>query len=169
MFFTEIQWILVGLQIRKRVVEQRLKLHNLRIHHVMIHSDLRSLIRAKVAGTVKWNHGAGYNPAKNPRIYVWSGQQPHKGKPGRVFGWVWNQTKPNRWSQPGPLVGYPDLSQTLNISMCCIAYNDWVYNGYFDVFNVSVTRGSTISSLPHSTIKELHCLVPTKSMHRLAL
>ena len=58
-YFTVIQQILVWLQIWKREVEERLKLHNLYIDHVMIWWDLRYLIGAKVAGTVKWNSSAG--------------------------------------------------------------------------------------------------------------
>jgi len=38
-----------------------------------------------------------------------------------------------------------------------IAYNDWVYEGCFDVNNLSVTRASLIFSLTHSALKKLHC------------
>jgi len=72
-YFTVTPQILVGSQIWKRKVEQWLKLHNLRIDHVMIHWDLRYIIGVKVAATIKWNHGSGYNPAKKPWVYVCPG------------------------------------------------------------------------------------------------
>jgi len=60
-----IQRILIRLQIREREVEERVKLHNLRIHHVMIRWDLRYLIGAKVARTVRWNCSLGTTWPKN--------------------------------------------------------------------------------------------------------
>jgi len=36
--------------------------------------------------------------------------------PGRVFGRVWNRTKPFYQSKPGPLAGYPDPLLTLAMS-----------------------------------------------------
>jgi len=47
-YSTAIQRILVGLQIWKRDMNEGLKLHNLHIHHVMIRSELKYLIGAKV-------------------------------------------------------------------------------------------------------------------------
>jgi hypothetical protein len=41
---------LVGSQIRKRELKERLKLHNLRIHHVMVQSELKYFIGAKHLG-----------------------------------------------------------------------------------------------------------------------
>jgi len=64
-YFTAIQWILVRSQIWKREVKERLKLHNLCIHHVMIRWDLRYLIGVKIAGTVRWNHSLGTTRPKN--------------------------------------------------------------------------------------------------------
>jgi len=54
-------------------VKELVKLHNLRIHHVMIRSELKYLIAAKAVGTVKLEPRSGSNPAKNPRFYVRSG------------------------------------------------------------------------------------------------
>jgi hypothetical protein len=42
-----------------REVKEQVKLNNLRLKHVTIQSELRYLIGAKVAGTVKWNRGLG--------------------------------------------------------------------------------------------------------------
>jgi len=67
-YFTAIQRILIRSQIWKREVEECVKLHNLHIHHVMICWDLRYLIRAKVAETLKWNCGPGNNPSKTKRF-----------------------------------------------------------------------------------------------------
>jgi hypothetical protein len=51
-YFTTIQRISVGLQIWMLEMKERPKLNNLRIDHVMIRSQLKYLIRAKVVGTV---------------------------------------------------------------------------------------------------------------------
>jgi len=48
-YSTAIPRILVGSQIWKRDVKEGLKLHNLRIHHDMIRSELKYLIGGKVA------------------------------------------------------------------------------------------------------------------------
>jgi len=40
-----------------REVKERPMLHNLHTDHVMIRSELKYLIGAKVVGTVKWNRG----------------------------------------------------------------------------------------------------------------
>jgi len=52
-YFPAIEWILVWSQIWKWEVEERLKLYNLHIDHVMIWPELRYIIAAKVGGTVK--------------------------------------------------------------------------------------------------------------------
>jgi len=91
-YFTAIQRILVRSQIRKREVTGRLTLHNVCIDCVMIPSELRYSIGAKVAGTFRWNcgpsstrphyrgfmSGLGNNPAKRTPIgYLdGSGTQP---------------------------------------------------------------------------------------------
>jgi len=54
-FFTAIQWVLVGSQIRIREVKEQLKLDNLSIDHVTIRPELKYLFGAKVIGTRKWN------------------------------------------------------------------------------------------------------------------
>jgi len=75
-YFTAIQRMLVWLQIWKRKVKERIKLHNLHIDHVTIQSELRYLIGAKVEPEVerteKSNHSAVPPPPKNPRVYVQS-------------------------------------------------------------------------------------------------
>jgi len=54
---TVIRRILVQSQIWQWEVKEGLKLHNLHIDHVMIRSEPKYLIGAKVAGTVIWNRG----------------------------------------------------------------------------------------------------------------
>jgi hypothetical protein len=53
--FTAIQRILVQLQIWQREANDEQKLHILHIDHVMIRSEPKYLIAAKVAVTVRWN------------------------------------------------------------------------------------------------------------------
>jgi len=50
-YFTTILRILVGSQIEKREVNERINLHNLHIHHVTIRSELIYLFGTKVVGT----------------------------------------------------------------------------------------------------------------------
>ena len=57
LFFAAIQRILVQSQIWQQEVKEGLKLHNLHIDHVMIRSEPKYFIGAKVAGTVIWNCG----------------------------------------------------------------------------------------------------------------
>jgi hypothetical protein len=52
-YFTATQRISIGSQFWKREVKDRLKLHNLHIHHVMIRSELKYVIGAKNVGTAK--------------------------------------------------------------------------------------------------------------------
>jgi hypothetical protein len=54
-------------------VQELVKLHNVYIHYVMIPSELKYLIAAKVVGTVQLEPRSGSNQAKNPRVYVRSG------------------------------------------------------------------------------------------------
>jgi hypothetical protein len=93
-YFTVIQPILVRSQIWKQEVEERVKLHNLRIHHVMICWDLRYLIGATVAGTVKWNRGAGTTLPKHLRFMSGPGNNPAKSQ--RVGFLAGSGTEPNR-------------------------------------------------------------------------
>jgi len=72
-YFTATLRISVGSQIWLLEVKELIKLDNLRIHHVMIRSELKYLIAAKVVGTVQLEPRSGSNPAKNPRVYVRSG------------------------------------------------------------------------------------------------
>jgi len=77
-YFTAIQRILARCQIWKREVEELVKLHNIRINHVMIHWDLRYLIGVKVAGTVKWNHCVGTTRPKHGGFMSAPGSNPAK-------------------------------------------------------------------------------------------
>jgi len=84
-------------------VKEQLKLHNLRTNHVMIRSELKYLIGAKVGGTAKWNRGAGTTRPKNRGFMSGPGNKPAKTK--RVgflagIGTELNQTgcqNPDHW------------------------------------------------------------------------
>jgi len=71
-YFPAIHWILVGSQIWTREVKERIKLHNLRIDHLPIQSELKYLMGARGVGTVYLEPRSGSNPGKNPRFYVQS-------------------------------------------------------------------------------------------------
>ena len=93
-YLTATQQISVGSQFWQREVKDRLNLHNLYIHHVMIRSELRYLIGAKNVGTAKWtrgsvstrpnNTGFRFGPGKNsPRHSgsgFWPGNDPNATK-----------------------------------------------------------------------------------------
>jgi len=99
-YFTVIQRIFVWSQIWKREVEQRLKLHNLHIHHVMICWDLRYLIGAKVAGTVRWNRSGGPTRPKIRGLMSGLGNKPAKTQwVGSLAG---SGTKPNQTASQNP-------------------------------------------------------------------
>jgi hypothetical protein len=57
-------------------VKEWLKLHNLHIDHVMIQSELKYLIGAKVAETRKWNRGMGSTQPKNHGFMSGTGINP---------------------------------------------------------------------------------------------
>jgi len=50
-----------------------------------------------------------------------------------------------------------------------VAYNDWVYQGCFDMINVCVSRVWTIFNLTQWVINGLHCSIRPKWMYRSAL
>jgi hypothetical protein len=77
-YFTANQRISVGSQFRNWEVKDRLKLHNLRIHHVMIRSELKYLIGAKNVGTAKWTRGLVPTRPKNPWFRFGPGNKPAK-------------------------------------------------------------------------------------------
>jgi len=66
--------------------KQRIELHNLRIDHVAIRSELKYLIGAKDVGTVLLEPWSGYNLAKNPWFYVRFGYDPAKAEWVRFLG-----------------------------------------------------------------------------------
>jgi len=100
---TATQRISVGSQLWKWEVTERLVLHNLRTDYIMIRSELKYLIGAKVAGTVKWNHGPGSTRPNNRGFMSSSGNNPTKTKRFGFlaeFGTEPNRTscqKPDRW------------------------------------------------------------------------
>jgi hypothetical protein len=57
-------------------VNELVEMHILRIHHVMIRSELKYLIGAKVAGTVLWDHGPGSTRPKNRGFMSGPGNNP---------------------------------------------------------------------------------------------
>jgi len=67
------QLISVWSQIWMLEEKELVKLHHLRIHQVMIRSELKYFIAAKAIGTVKLVPRSGSNPAKHPQFYVRSG------------------------------------------------------------------------------------------------
>ena len=77
-YSTAIQRILVRSQIWQREVKERLDLHNLRTDHVMIRSELKYLIGAKVGGTVNMELRSGYNPVKTRGFMSGLGNKPAK-------------------------------------------------------------------------------------------
>jgi len=79
------------------------------------HDMLRSQILdwSGIFSNRKMEPRSGYNPANEPPVYVWSGNQPCQDKAGGVFGRIWKRTEPNWQSKPGPLAGHPDLLLTL--------------------------------------------------------
>jgi len=89
LYFTATQRISVGSQIWKWEMKQRLVLHILHTDHVMIRSELKYLIGAKVAGTVIWNRSPGNNPAKTKRFGFSAGF-------GTEQNWTTGQ-KPDCW------------------------------------------------------------------------
>jgi len=77
-YFTATQRISVGSQFWKREVKDRLKLHNLCIHHVMLRSELKYLIAAKNVGTAKWTSGPVHTWPKNTGFRFGPGNKPAK-------------------------------------------------------------------------------------------
>jgi hypothetical protein len=57
-------------------VKEQLELHNLRTDHVMIRSELRQLIGAKVAATGRQNSWLGTTQPKNHRSMSGQGKKP---------------------------------------------------------------------------------------------
>jgi hypothetical protein len=68
-YITAIECILVQSLILHWDVKDRLKLHNLHTIHILIKSDLKYLIGAKVAKTVIWNGCPGSTGSKTLRVY----------------------------------------------------------------------------------------------------
>jgi len=80
LYCTATQWISVGSQIWKWEVTEILVLRNLRTAYVMIRSELKYLIGAKVAGTVIWDRGLGTTRPKNRGFMSSPGNSPAKTK-----------------------------------------------------------------------------------------
>jgi len=78
--FTATQRISVGSQICKREVKEWLVLYNLCTDHIMIRSELKYLIGAKVAGPVQWNRGPGTTWPNNGGSMSGPGNNPAKTK-----------------------------------------------------------------------------------------
>jgi len=101
--FTATQRLSVGSQIWKQEVKERLLLHNLRTDHILIWSELKYLIGAKVAGTIKWNRGLGTTRPNTCWFMSGPGNNPAKTKQFMFlagFGTKTNQTagqKLDRW------------------------------------------------------------------------
>ena len=76
LYFIATQRISVRSQICKREVKEGPELHNLHTDHLVIRSELKYLIAAKAAGTMKMEPWSGYNPANNRRIMSGPGNKP---------------------------------------------------------------------------------------------
>jgi hypothetical protein len=63
--------VVVGSQIRMQDVKERQELHNLRIDHVMIRSQLKYLIGAKVVRLKCRVFGGKTGPMATVRVFVW--------------------------------------------------------------------------------------------------
>ena len=111
LYFTATQQISVGSQIWKLEVKEWLEMHNVRTDRVMIRSELKYLIGAKVAGTLKIEPWSVYNPAKTRGFRSGPGNNPAKKKHFGSLARI--GTEPKRRPKTGPLAGYRDLLLTL--------------------------------------------------------
>jgi hypothetical protein len=102
-FFTATQRKSARSQIWMLQGKELIILHNLRTEYIAVRSELTYIIGAKAVETIDLESRSGSNLAKYPRFYVRAGKQPAKTTAGQVFGRVWNQTKLNRQSKPGPV------------------------------------------------------------------
>jgi len=100
-----IEQILVGSQIWKREVNEWLELHNLHIDYVMIQSELRHLIGAKVVRLKCWVFGGKTGPITMVQVFclvrpvamVRFRVEPQP-EPTREFGPVANTTLKYGWA-----------------------------------------------------------------------
>jgi hypothetical protein len=100
LYFTANQRITLGSQICKWKVNEWLVLHNLCTDQVMIRSELKYLIGAKVAGIVIWNRGTGTTQPKNLGFMSSLGNNPTKTERfGNLAGF---RTKPNQTAGQKP-------------------------------------------------------------------
>ena len=122
-YFTATRQISARSQFSKQEVKDRLELHNLRIHHVMIRSELEYLIRAKNVATAKWTRGPVPTRPKNTGF--WSGP---RNKPAKAlrFGFLAGQrTEPNRTAgqKPDLLLTLTTTANQLRQSGCSHSYH----------------------------------------------
>ena len=112
-YVTASQWILVRWQIGKREVEELLILYNLRIHHVLIQSELKYRIPAKFAETIIWNRGPGLSQERNRWFMYSPGNNLVLCTLGGLVGGLWPRYGPSGEFQPGPKPGNLLLLLTL--------------------------------------------------------
>jgi len=112
-YFTGIRWILVQSQIWQREVKERLKLHNLHTDLIVIRSELKYLIGAKVARTVIWNRGPGSTRPKNCRSMSGPGNKPAKTERVGLLRSSRPGQGPSGRFQPRPKPDNPELLLTL--------------------------------------------------------
>jgi hypothetical protein len=72
-YLTAIQWILVRSQIWKRELKVRLVIHTLCTYHIMIQSELKYWIEAKVGETATLEPLSGYHMVKKQLVFDRSG------------------------------------------------------------------------------------------------
>jgi len=115
-YFTVIRWILVQSQICQREVKERLKLHNQRTDHIVIRSELKYSIGAKVAGTVIWNRSQGSTLPKHRAFMSGPGNKPTKTERVGSLDGSRPGPRPSGRFQPGPKPGNPEPLRTLPCS-----------------------------------------------------
>jgi hypothetical protein len=112
-YFTATRRISVGSHIWTQEVKELVKLHNLRIHYVMIWSELKYLIGGKVAWTVIWKRGPGWTRPKNRGFMSGPGNNPVLVTRVGLLGGSWPRPGPSGRFLPGPKPGHPEPLLTL--------------------------------------------------------
>jgi hypothetical protein len=91
----------------------RLKLHNLHTDHIVIRSELKYLIGAKVARKIIWQCGPASTWASNGWFMSGSGNNPNKTEWVGLFGGSWPGPWPCGRFQPVLKLGHQDPFLTL--------------------------------------------------------
>ena len=109
-------------------VKVLVKLHNLRILHVTIWSELTYVTGAKVAGTDEWNQDPGSSQPKNRGYMSGPGTLPAKTRRFWLLGGPWPGPQPSILFQPGPKWDTPEgllMSIDLIAALCAMVTTQW--------------------------------------------